>query len=285
MHNGGIGNWKKVKRQIAASVGDEWFGFVKGSTDSEWAFALFLDSLDKMGHKPSRDPGERGFGHVVLRKALLKTIERINDFTDAAASSGNGIGEDGRSLLNFAVTDGESIVCSRYVSSKTDEPASLFFSSGTSWEQRGLVNQNGTENHNASKGDYKMERRDKGSDIILVASEPLTFERGKIQSAHVIDLLVTILSHDILRNSCTFGPLTYDLLISSELVVANTNFILDNWVTVPPNSTLTIHRQTILVHPIIDQYHSSNPSQNRSIQFAQTKGQTVARKHSNESQS
>jgi glutamine amidotransferase len=28
--------------------------------------------------------------------------------------------------------------------------------------------------------DYVMERRDKGSDIVLVASEPLTFERGML---------------------------------------------------------------------------------------------------------
>jgi len=58
-------------------------------------------------------------------------------------------------------------VCTRYVSSRTDEAASLYFSSGTSWKEGG------------SKGDYKMERRDRGADIVLVASEPLTFERGR----------------------------------------------------------------------------------------------------------
>ena len=72
-----------------------------------------------------------------------------------------------RSLLNFAVTDGHSVICTRYVSSKTDEAASLYFSSGTKWKE-GKV-----------KGDFKMERHDKGADIVLVASEPLTFERRK----------------------------------------------------------------------------------------------------------
>jgi glutamine amidotransferase len=177
MHNGGIGNWKKVKRQLADSVGDEWYGIVKGNTDSEWAFALFLDSLDKMGHNPTKDPGEGGFGHIVLRKGILRTIERINEFTEGSIKN-DGDEQDSRSLLNFAVTDGDSIVCSRYVSSAKDEPASLFFSSGTSWELHGSVAQAGMEGADASKGDYKMERRDKGSDIILVASEPLTFERG-----------------------------------------------------------------------------------------------------------
>lgn len=180
MHNGGIGCWKHVKRRLATSVGDEWFNFVQGSTDSEWAFALFLDSMERMGHSPNGDMGDNGFGHTVLRKAMLKTIERINGFI-ADIPDHLKTEEDLRSLLNFAVTDGHSVVCTRYVSSRTDEAASLFFSSGTSWKQ-----QKPSGAGNAEKGDYKMERRDKGADIVLVASEPLTFERGgpRVRYAH-----------------------------------------------------------------------------------------------------
>ncbi|KAF2239052.1 N-terminal nucleophile aminohydrolase [Viridothelium virens] len=217
MHNGGIGGWRHVKRRLAASVGEEWFVNVQGSTDSEWAFALFLDSLDKMGFSPNTEPGENGFGHTVLRKAILKTIERINRLIEDIPEQHKT--DDTRSLLNFAVTDGHSVVCTRYVSSRTDEAASLFFSSGTSWKEQEQRSKNADE-----KGDYKMERRDKGADIVLVASEPLTFER-------------------------------------------------DNWVTVPTNSTLTIHKQTVMIHPIIDEYYSNNPSHSRSSQFAETKGQ------------
>lgn len=167
MHNGGIGGWTSVKRRLAASLNDRWFMGVQGSTDSEWAFALFLDTLDKMGHDPSRDPQATGFGHSVLRKALLGTIERINELVATVPEDGQGA--KNISLLNFAVTDGHSVVCSRYVSSKTDEAASLFFSSGTSWQPPSKA---------CDKGQYKMERRDRGADIVLVASEPLTFERG-----------------------------------------------------------------------------------------------------------
>jgi len=166
MHNGGIGSWNTVKRQLAVSVDDKWFLGVQGSTDSEWAFALFLDSMEKLGHDPSSNPGAGGFGHTVLRKALLRTIKEINRFTSQITLAKKT--EDSISLLNFAVTDGHSVVCSRYVSSRTDEAASLFFSSGTSWKAQ-----------EGEKGEYKMERRDKGADIVLVASEPLTFERGK----------------------------------------------------------------------------------------------------------
>ncbi|EDU48839.1 glutamine amidotransferase [Pyrenophora tritici-repentis] len=230
MHNGGIGCWKQIKRRLAMDVDERWFNVVGGSTDSEWAFALFLDCLDRSGVSPDKevDAGV-GFGHTVLRKALLATIERINGFIrDVVGSAGVGE-EEGRSLLNFAVTDGVSVVCSRYVSSRTDEAASLFFSSGTSWRElqgSGGVHSGEADDDADRERDYVMERRDKGSDIVLVASEPLTFER-------------------------------------------------DNWVTVPTNSTLTISKQTVMIHPIVDEFYSRNPSHERSANFAQQKGQTV----------
>lgn len=171
MHNGGIGSFKRIKRKLAMGLNERWFTSVQGSTDSEWAFALFLDNLDKAGIDLDKD---EGFGHTVLRKGILKTIERINALIKEVVGD-EGVGEeDSRSLLNFAVTDGESVVCSRYVSSRTDEAASLFWSSGTSWKATSL--QPVTE---PGQKDYVMERRDKGSDIVLVASEPLTFERGE----------------------------------------------------------------------------------------------------------
>lgn len=218
MHNGGIGCWRHVKRRLADSLKDEWFSFVQGSTDSEWAFALFLDTMDRMGYHPrDAEHAESGFGHSVLRKAMLKTIERINAFIKNLPKDQKT--DDCRSLLSFAVTDGHSVVCTRYVSSRTDEAASLFWCSGTNWREVGVKDEEG-------RREYKMERRDKGADIVLVASEPLTFER-------------------------------------------------DNWVTVPTNSTLTIHKQTVMVHPIIDEFYNDNPSHTRSSKFAQTKGQTI----------
>lgn len=47
---------------------------------------------------------------------------------------------------------------------------------------------------------------------------------------------------------------------------------IDNWVTVPTNSTLTIHKQTVMIHPIIDEYYNHNPSYSRNSKFAKDKG-------------
>ena len=164
MHNGGIGGWRYVKRRVADSIRDRWFQTVQGGTDSEWAFALFLDQLESLGVDPDSMPGENGFGHAILRKAMVATIARLNDFIRAVQDD-KGAEVDTRSLLNFAIADGSCVICTRYVNSKTDEAASLYFSSGTSWKQE-------------TNGVFKMEQRDKGADIVLVASEPLTFERG-----------------------------------------------------------------------------------------------------------
>lgn len=210
MHNGGLGGWKHIKRSLGAKLADKWYLGVRGGTDSEWAFALFLDTLDRMGYDPSSPPPE-GFGPNVIRKAVLKTIAHINELIAKIPESIlQSESVDTRSLLNFAVTDGHSVVCTRYVSSTTDEAASLYYSSGTTWDDK-------------KKGNFQMDRRDKGADIVLVASEPLTFER-------------------------------------------------DNWVTVPTNSTITIHKQTVMVHPIIDEYYSHNPYHSRSSKYVVEKG-------------
>lgn len=89
--------------------------------------------------------------------------------------------------MNFCVTDGHTVVATRYVSSKKDEAASLvcvipadqmgkhrsscfdalqYFSSGTTFDEY------------APGGHYRMSKCDKRENIIMIASEPLTFEQG-----------------------------------------------------------------------------------------------------------
>lgn len=170
MHNGGLGGWKHIKRRLGSLLADKWYLGVKGGTDSEWAFALFLNTLEQSSHDPSACP-PGGFGPTVLREVMKKTIAQINELTDSIPQSIlQNEDVDTRSLLNFAVTDGHSVICTRYISSSKDEAASLYYSSGTQWVTRTSL---------PDDRQYQMDRKDKGGDIVLVASEPLTFERGK----------------------------------------------------------------------------------------------------------
>ncbi|KAL6948514.1 glutamine amidotransferase subunit [Hanseniaspora vineae] len=208
MHNGGIANFKKIKRRFLSELDDEYFNYIQGSTDSECAFALFLDILHKMGHDPSKKEGN--FGDRVLRKALKKTIQKIKYWTQEANKLVKEDEKEEPSLLNFAVTDGDSVVISRYITSKTDEAASLYFSCGSSFNEY-------------SPREYRMERLDRNSDVIMVSSEPITFER------------------------C-------------------------DWTAMNTNSLLTIKNQTILLHPIIDEYYQSDPLYTRDSEIAASKG-------------
>jgi len=151
MHNGEINSFPKIKRALQQSLPEQLFLYPSGYTDSEWAFMLFLSKL--------QDPHATSFTHVELRTAMMETITTINSLCKAA-------GVTGPSLLNFVVTDGETVVATRYISSRTSEASSLFFSSGTSFDEY----QEG--------GLYRMTKADKRENIIMIASEPLTFERS-----------------------------------------------------------------------------------------------------------
>ena len=61
----------------------------------------------------------------------------------------------------------QTLILHRYISSRTSEASSLFFSSGTSFEEY----QEG--------GLYRMTKADKRESVIMIASEPLTFDRSE----------------------------------------------------------------------------------------------------------
>ncbi|KDQ63556.1 hypothetical protein JAAARDRAFT_29577 [Jaapia argillacea MUCL 33604] len=161
MHNGGIADFPKVKRKLQQALPDEIFDIVNGNTDSEWAFALFLSKLPNANAKC--------FTYTTLKQAMVDTIAHLN-----AIAAEMGITEP--SLMNFCVTDGESVIATRYISSRKDEAASLWFSSGTTFSEY------------AKGGHYKMSKADKRENIIMIASEPLTFEKAdwmEIKTNHI----------------------------------------------------------------------------------------------------
>jgi len=118
MHNGSIANFERIKRRLRESLKDEFYSMVMGTTDSEHAFALFLNCL--------RVPFGEARGED-MRVALVETIALLNEWTRAAE-----IIEP--SYYNFAVTDGHSIVVSRYCSAEGLTANSLHISRGLRFE-------------------------------------------------------------------------------------------------------------------------------------------------------
>lgn len=118
MHNGFVSGFHQIKRHLRESLKDEFYNLIQGTTDSEHAFALFLNCL-------TTPFGETDV--IEMRRALVETIARLTELTTEA-----GITE--ASFYNFAVTDGSAMVISRYCSAEGIKGASLHYSRGTRFE-------------------------------------------------------------------------------------------------------------------------------------------------------
>ena len=151
MHNGSIANFAGIKRMLRESLSDDYYNFIQGTTDSEHAFAVFLDKL-----------GKRIFDYSVvdLSEAMLSTIQQINEWLDRAGVSRH-------SNMNFALSDGHNIVITRYTSNPDIDPPSLYISTGERVEVR--------------DGKYRMAALRHHPNAIIIASEPLTTERSDWQ--------------------------------------------------------------------------------------------------------
>ncbi len=154
MHNGRIAQFQKIKRRLRESLSDETYGVVQGTTDSEHAFAVFLNLLTDCHAE---------YPVSVLGQTMRDTISLLVGWIRDA-----GITDS--SYLNFAVTDGSSIVVSRYTSSLSDKPESLYFSMGARFE--------------ALQNEYRMRRAGPGhpATTAIVTSEPLTDSREDWES-------------------------------------------------------------------------------------------------------
>jgi predicted glutamine amidotransferase len=112
MHNGTIEGFDLIKRRLRHSLPDEIYQSINGTTDSEHAFAVFLNLLDEKTEATSA---------AYLADGLVKTIWQLEGWAADA-----GIKKP--SIYNFAVTDGQNMATIRYVSDTHIEPISLYVS-------------------------------------------------------------------------------------------------------------------------------------------------------------
>jgi glutamine amidotransferase len=96
MHNGTLRHFDAVRDRFDALLAPKWRAWLKGETDSERCFALFLTYLDAI-ETPTLDDLARTLARVMHTAAAL-----CDDVTD-----------EKRSAMNFLVTDGRCIVASR----------------------------------------------------------------------------------------------------------------------------------------------------------------------------
>ena len=144
MHNGSIGGFDRLKRHLRRRLSDEIYDWIRGQTDSEHFFALFLELLRRR-EWPQSCKG--------LSDALEATFCEINEIK-------RSLGIDEPSYLNVALTDGKVMLAMRYATHPDHKPPTLYYTEGSRYECR--------------KGICYMEASDPSERAVLVVSEKLT---------------------------------------------------------------------------------------------------------------
>ena len=148
MHNGAIREFRRLKRRLRESLGDKAYDVIQGTTDSEHAFALFLNRLlDRIDNYTVDD----------LVDALRSTISNLNGWTEECKVSVP-------CHYNFALTDGQTIIATRYANDPEVLPPTLYYSVGERFEN--------------VDGHYRMRSTDRHPQAVIIASEPISETRS-----------------------------------------------------------------------------------------------------------
>ncbi|GLC44069.1 hypothetical protein PLESTB_000932700 [Pleodorina starrii] len=118
MHNGVVAGFAQIRRSLLETLSDCAYNAVASfHSDSAVSFALFLNHLPDIRAQLAPD---------VLIKAMQDTIATIS-----AVQRRHGI--TSTSLLNYVVSDGTTLIATRFVSPESDGPASLYYAEGASF--------------------------------------------------------------------------------------------------------------------------------------------------------
>lgn len=142
MHNGQINDFLSIKRHLLNLLDDDLYNWIRGGTDSEHFFALFLQ-LTK---------GKDLSVLSTVADILQQTFDTIKQLLFQ-------YGKVGTSHYNICLTDGERIIASRYCTDPTITPESLHYLEGRYFW---------------SKTDYLKEIKSDSIPCVIIASEKLT---------------------------------------------------------------------------------------------------------------
>ena len=150
MHNGSLKGFDRIRRRLLAELSDDAFALIRGNTDTEHIFALFVDRL---ADQAAADPLDR------MADALVATLVHAARYAMEAEAA---------SHLNLVATDGERTVACRVVLAGDPERAQTLY----------LRRLEGDQRYRCDDGVCSIDAIDdgEGKASVLIASEPL-FER------------------------------------------------------------------------------------------------------------
>ena len=110
MHNGRIVGFTQIKLALYQLIAPQYFSAIKGQTDSETLFALWLTYY--------QDAPQTAQGMMDAWRQVFEQVENAQDQH----------GLKGRTFINIVVSNGQCLLASRY--SRIDEHLSLYYSAG-----------------------------------------------------------------------------------------------------------------------------------------------------------
>ena len=179
-HNGRIDGFWRIRRQMLEDLTEDAYLCIRGTTDSEVAFGMILSNLEKDGGE-SPFTQTKPFGHERLAAAVELTIKQIEKYCSGCSKEFCR----GFSTLNFALTDGETVILSRYCDKDPEiPPPSLYFAFGDATELNKILSKG--DSMNAGPGDgsaLPMTRADVNKRIeeAMKNHEPLTKDHESFQ--------------------------------------------------------------------------------------------------------
>ena len=113
MHNGGIGDFDKIKYDFVSLLDEEAFLWIKGQSDTQYLLALYMTNIRKMGIEKPATPEE-------LVACFNKTFSDIEKLKSAKKL-------DSDSNYNIVLTNGHGMIATRYSTSPKSDNRSLHF--------------------------------------------------------------------------------------------------------------------------------------------------------------
>jgi len=188
-HNGDLAGIQDMKPLLTRSIRPEWLARIRGTTDSEWIYALFVSQLADPA-KPA--PEAEVFGAIEKTLAIIRAAR--NELGIAQSSS-----------VNLFIANGEQLAAVRYCFDfgcyPTDDAARLHeanLSYLSLWYTAG-------RNYGLHDGEWQMTGGSEKATSILIASEPLTRDTSawvevpeySMLHATIADNKPTIAIHDL----------------------------------------------------------------------------------------
>lgn len=154
-HNGALYEFEKMKYSLTEYIRPAYRGHIRGTTDSEWIYAVFLSQLPEV---PGDSHKTEDIIHAIIE--TLRVLQKVRQKHNISINS----------PVNLFISNGEWIAATRFVMDygwmPDEAPVSPHFVYHSLWYTCG-------ERYGWHEGEYRMRGSTKKSSIII-ASEPLT---------------------------------------------------------------------------------------------------------------